>query len=263
MTQQFDNEQTSEPDRKRSRGPGKPFPSITFEDALLLPKSILENGYDGEIQRLTLLSEMRISPQSSRTRGLISGSFKYGLTEGSYSAPSLSITDSGRTISVLDPLSRTFQSRAFELAIRQFEPFRNLYEKLENNRLREGLVLHDELRRLGVSEGDCQQAAEIFTKNLRFLGLVEDISGSDFVRSVPHVAEGDSSEDDLGPSRFPANDSTAEPATSEERNGTARAPVSRPELHINIQIHIDSTSSAELVDQVFSSMGRYLYGRKT
>ena len=90
MTQQTTFEQMEDPAPRRSRGPGKPFPSITFEEAIFLPKSILEHGFDGEIQRLTLLGELNISPASSKTRDLISGSYRYGLTEGSYNAPSLS-----------------------------------------------------------------------------------------------------------------------------------------------------------------------------
>ena len=33
----------------------------------------------------------------------------------------------------------------------------------------------------------------------------------------------------------------------------------RPALHIDIQVHIDPTSSAELIDQIFASMAKHLY----
>jgi len=36
-----------------------------------------------------------------------------------------------------------------------------------------------------------------------------------------------------------------------------------PALHIDIQIHIDSTASAEQIDQVFASMARHLYGNRS
>lgn len=261
MTQQTSNEQITEPTLRRSRGPGKPFPSITFEDALFLPKSILEYGFDGAIQRLTLLNQLGFSPTSSKTRSLISGSLRYGLTAGSYNAPSLSVTDAGRIISNSDPASDESKEKGFELAIDQFGPFKGLYEKLKENRLREGPVIYDELQSFGVAEGDCPQAAEIFTANLRFLGLIEDVAGSEHVRSIEPVLQETPTGAVSGPPELSANNFPAEKAaTPVKENGTVSVATNRPALHIDIQVHIDPTSSAELIDQIFASMAKHLYG---
>ena len=67
MTQQVPNGQVEESNQRRGRGQAKPFPSIPLEEALFLPKSILEHGYHGEIQRLTLLRELGFSPGSIKT----------------------------------------------------------------------------------------------------------------------------------------------------------------------------------------------------
>ena len=260
MTQQTPDEQMRESSQRRSRGPGKPFPSITFEEAIFLPKSILEHGFNGEIQRLTLLGQLDISPSSSKTRGLISGSYRYGLTEGSYNAPSLSVTDAGRVIAGSDFSSKEAKAKGFELAINQFDPFKGLYERLKDNRLREGPVLHDELRRLGVAEGDCPQAAEVFTANLRFLNLVHDLVGNEYVRSIEDVIRGTASGTDHVPSELPVNGPPSETETPAKGNGAASVATNRPALHIDIQVHIDPTSSAELIDQIFASMAKHLYG---
>ena len=260
MTQQTAFEQIEDPTPRRSRGPGKPFPSITFEEAIFLPKSILEHGFSGEIQRLTLLGELDISPTSSKTRNLISSSHRYGLTEGSYNSPSLSVTDNGRTVVGFDNSSPQMQAKGFELAIEQFDPFRQIYDKLKDNRLREGQVLHDELQRSGVSKGDCPHAAEIFTANLRFIGLVSDVAGNEFVRSIerpteilPTTPENDRSE--LG-----NTDTSVEAVNPARGNDQVVKPNNRPALHIDIQVHIDPTSSAEQIDQIFASMAKHLYG---
>jgi glycine cleavage system regulatory protein len=34
-----------------------------------------------------------------------------------------------------------------------------------------------------------------------------------------------------------------------------------PELHINLQIHISSDSSADQIDQIFASMSKHIYRR--
>ena len=80
MTDQIDES------RNRGRVRTKPFPVMSFEDALLLPRSIMENGLNGEIQRLTLFGKLGRSPTSSSSRALITNSAKYGLTSGSHSA---------------------------------------------------------------------------------------------------------------------------------------------------------------------------------
>ena len=35
-----------------------------------------------------------------------------------------------------------------------------------------------------------------------------------------------------------------------------------PALHVDIQVHIDSSASAEQIEQIFASMARHLYGRE-
>ena len=36
-----------------------------------------------------------------------------------------------------------------------------------------------------------------------------------------------------------------------------------PELHVDIQVHIDPAASTEQIEQIFASMARHLYGRGT
>ena len=149
------------------------------------------------------------------------------------------------------------------LAINQFGPFKNLYEKLKDNRLREGQVLRDELRHLGVSEGDCQQAAEIFTANLRFLGLVDDIGGQDYVRSIDRSFKEGQGIENHEPTELPIDGPTTETSTPVAETGKTALTTNRPALHIDIQVHIDPTSSADLVDQIFASMAKHLYGNES
>ena len=259
MTQQIIPEQVEDAAQKRSRGPGKPFPPITFEEAIALPKSILEHGFDGEIQRLTLLRELEIAPTSQKARNWISGSYRYGLTEGSYTAPAISVTVAGRDISNSDFSSHTVKSKAFDLAIGQFEPFNSVYEKLKEKRLRQGQVLHDELKRTGVLEADCPQAAEIFTENLKFLDLVETVAGSQYVRKVDMVPEGAPSESVQDPIELPKDENVPDTEAPIGGNEKIVKVTDRPALHIDIQVHIDPTSSAEQIDQIFASMAKHLY----
>ena len=187
MTQQDNAEQPVGPTNRRGRGPTKPFPMMTFEEALELPKGILEYGVNGEIQRLTLMGKLKLSSSSSKTRQLITSSTKYGLTSGSYSAAALKVTDDGRMVLGPNSSSHTTKEKQFELSVTQFSPFLSAYERLKERRLPDETVLKDELNRAGIPDTDCQRALEVFTANLRHVGLIENISGSDHVRSIEQV----------------------------------------------------------------------------
>ena len=262
MAQQADTEQDGDTKQRRGRGPTKPFPLLTFEVTLTLAEGIMEHGVNGEIQRLTLFSKLGLSPSSSKTRELITNSSKYGLTSGSYKASSLSVTDNGQIVVGADHTPQEVVGKKLELAIKQFEPFGMLYAKLEDQRLPEGIVLQDELGNVGISDADRQKAAEVFVANIRYLGLIQDINGQDYVRNIEQVAEQlpavESSEG--------SNEELAAGASleGEPAGNTVQGPdsASSPSLHIDVQIHIDSSATLDQIDHIFESMARHLYGRE-
>lgn len=245
---------------RRGRGPAKPFPSTSFEKALVLAEGIVTHGIDGEMQRLTLLGRMKHSPTSSKTRNLITASTRYGLTTGSYNATILKVTEDGAFLFKPGSSPRRVMEKKLELAIEKFELFGSLYEKLKGNRLPDEDVIGDELVQAGAQADDRQRAAEIFVANLRHVGLVRNITGKDFVMSIDEVA------DSTPPASSAPEDSPIE--TTEAHPNVAVPPptypdgVANPSVHLDIQIHIDSTASAEQIEQIFSSMAKHLYGRE-
>ena len=46
------------------------------------------------------------------------------------------------------------------------------------------------------------------------------------------------------------------------RGQTPQSDGVNPEVHIDVQIHIDSTASADQINQIFASMARHLYQRE-
>ena len=199
------------------------------------------------------------SPSSSATRVLISSSYKYGLTTGSYNSPSLQVTDNGSVVLEAVSHSKDTIEKRFELAIGQIEPFELLYNKLKNQRLPDAAVLRDEFVQIDVDKSDTEKAVKVFTENLRYLGLVQEVSGKEYVKGLEDVLKDASGMNDKTPALSEVNSpmETIEPA---EVNGKATSQPKRPALHIDIQVHIDPTSSAEQIDQIFASMARHLYG---
>ena len=50
--------------RKRARGTSKPFPSVTFEEALQLANAIQDHAAGQKVRRLTLFDKMGKSPST-------------------------------------------------------------------------------------------------------------------------------------------------------------------------------------------------------
>ena len=264
MTQQNINGQEADQSERRGRGPTKPFPTISFDEALQLANGINEFAVDNEMQRLTLMAKLNLSPTSSKTRQLISGSTKYGLTIGSYGAPTMKVTDDGLFILDDTRSRRALKEKQFELAITNFDPFREVFERLKEQRLPDEAVLKDEFGRVGIPEKDQQGALEVFASNLRYIGLIENISGSDHVRSIESIVEQLPSEDSREIQVDEELTTTLLPSDMSPRQSTVVKGITanEPSIHIDIQIHIDSSATAQQIDQIFASMSRHLYGRE-
>ena len=213
-----------------------------------------------------LFDRLGRSPDSGTSRQLIITSNRYGLTTGGYQAEYVNITQVGRDLATSNLSDRAFRTKVFQYTIEQFDVFRELYEKLKSQRIPAEDVLADELTQLGVSQRDVQSAAEIFVANARFTGLIRDLSGSERLISIEQALEELplTADDTADPT---PTDSLVEEGVELTEETTARpdpstlTAVSGPTLHIDIQIHIDSSASADQIDQIFASMARHLYER--
>src|SRR5438477_8950155 len=71
------------------------FPKHTREGALPLPQKIQEEMGGKAMNRLLLAEALGMSPSSSNFRQLLSSAYKYGLTDGTEKADSISLTPIG------------------------------------------------------------------------------------------------------------------------------------------------------------------------
>ena len=264
MTQQTDHDQIDEPRQKRTRR-AKPYPVLTFEDSLVLPRTILDHSPGNQMRRLTLFDRLGRSPDSGPSRQLITTSSRYGLTSGGYQAEHIALTSLGIEIAEASKSGKSDRRKIFDCSIAQFELFGQLYDKLKSKRLPANDVIHDELRNIDASLAlsDFQQAAQIFVANVRYIGLIQEVSGSERLISIDQLLE--ETEDSNGA----IEDQNTTPTSSRSQLDppaphAVSAPFSfpgHPSVHIDVQIHIDSNATPEQIDHIFSSMARHLYGR--
>ncbi len=251
----------------RRRGRAKLFPVVDFKDAFGIAEGIKEHGAGTRMRRMTLFDHMDRSPNSSLTRTLVVSSGRYGLTNGGYKSEYLEVTDDAKMLLDEDTSTADSKKKIFELSINRFAPFADLYTKRKDSRLPAADVLMDEVGDAGVPTNDRELATEIFLANCEHIGLVREISGSKSLISIEQVIEeiqdGVGGDQGASAESLDQGEGHEDPPREEGHEDPPRmeANVSEPSVHIDIQIHIDSTASAEQIDQVFSSMARHLYRR--
>ena len=247
----------------------KNFPLLPFEDVLVIAKTIHAEAIGGQLRRLTVFDRLGKSPDSGPSRQLITASSKYGLTTGSYKSEYLSLTDAGQTIAAALPSLASSRELAFSHAINRFDPFGQIFEKLVNLRLPAQDVLQDEFRQLGLDPTDRKTAAQIFIANIRYLGLIRELSGNERVIPIEQLLEDSPAEQETLNDEKSAPDVEDLPSTGSEQSKipseqqlTNGYSTGTPSVNINIQIHIDASATPEQIEQIFAGMARHLYGRK-
>ena len=253
------NEQDTVSKRRAGR---KPYPVMSFEQALELPEAINALGVSN-IRRLTLFQQLGRSPNSSISRTLVSTSARYGLTSGNYNEEYLELTTEGtRLAGVATNFDQDTLQLQFLVSIQRIPIFNEVYEKLKNKRIPVPDILRDMMGEQGVAQDDTEDASKVFLANIRLLGLVQAQTGGDFIIPLEQLLE-DSQPDTQNHEDNSAVVETEKPAVEEHTIGQPGVrKIDQPSLHIDVQIHIDATASPEQIDKIFSSMGRYLYGRE-
>lgn len=179
----------SEGQPRRRRPHRRPFPVLTFEEALALGLSIQRLAGGRKVRRITLFDRLGRSAEGSTTRNLITASSQYGVTTGSYTAEYLELTPDGASATA-DDVSLEDATRArFRLAIEGNEYFNLLYSNFKDSRLPDKSVLADALRETSLDVEYLQECVETFTVNAAFLGLLKTVAGAERLLTLDFLLE--------------------------------------------------------------------------
>lgn len=165
------------------------FPALTFEEALTIPEAIQKYASGQRVRRLLVFEKLNKSPDSLESRRLVTASGQYGLTKGSYLAEYLELTPEGNEATSDNvPPAKKLKAR-FNLAIEKHAPFILLYNKLKGSRIPAKEVLADSLSEAGIEEPEKAECIDTFILNLKFLGLLKTIAGSERIISIEQALE--------------------------------------------------------------------------
>lgn len=150
-------------------------------------KELHEFGSGQPVRRLSLFDHLERSPESGSSRQLITNANRYGLIKGSYAAELLELTNEGQKATA-DHISPRERSRArISLAIEGVEPFKGLYEKFKGNKLPARGALIDAIKDFGVTDEAAEEAIDTFIVNLRYVGLLQTLSGAERIVTTDHL----------------------------------------------------------------------------
>jgi hypothetical protein len=213
---------------------------------------------DGVIRRTTAFQRLNRQPDSRASRELVTSCLKYGLTTSSWSATQLELTEQAKALFTGNV--REQKEMAFNLAIERIGSFKGLYDRLKDKRFPSLDVLADQVQ--GVPDAQRKECASIFSANVRYLGLVRDFNGSerlDFIEEV--LKETDSA------APFPTNPESSQVESASDVQPVAAPAIrversaqpTKPNLHLDINIHIDADATPEVIEQIFASMAKHIH----
>ena len=165
------------------------FPALTFEEALKLGQAIQDHGAGQKVRRLTLFEKLDQSPDGEKTRRLITASGQYGITKGAYNAEFLELTQDGATATSDESIAANRLQARFDLAIKSQEPFDFLYNKLKNGKMPAKEVMADYLTEASIEDSAKAECIDTFILNMKFLGLLRTIAGSERIVSIEQGLE--------------------------------------------------------------------------
>jgi len=188
MSKEVENEEQSAENGKRKRIV-RNFPASTFEEPLDFAKTIFEFGSGHPVRRLSIFDHMGKSPESGPSRQLITNSGKYGLIEGSYAAEHLRLTEDGLKAANEELPPRERMRARIKLAIEETTVFKQLYDRFVGNKLPAKVALIDAAKQVGLSQDAAEEAADTFIVNLRFVGLLQTLSGAERIVTIEHYLD--------------------------------------------------------------------------
>ncbi len=164
-------------EQKKSRSQ-RPFPRHPLQEALKIAQAIHDKNNDRPMKPMFIAVSIGRKPDSSEFRLLLSSSFKYGLTKGSYVSEHIELTP--LAISIIKAVNPSQRDLSLKEAAQKPEIFRKVYEYYRNGKF----PVADEFFKnkleldFGVPRDFVSECAQLLYDNGTFVGIIRDVGGS-------------------------------------------------------------------------------------
>lgn len=207
--------------KKRTYIPQSDVPGYTLEEALRVPRALIDNYAGGPVTPLKVASALTMTPTSGTFRGLCGAAIAYGLTLGGYNANEIVVEPLARRIIV--PLEEGEDITAKREAALKPRIFGEFIRKYDNSPIPRRDIALNVLNEMGVPR---ERAESIYTMILDTAGTVG------FIREIKNKQYFDLSGIPVGikPDRTEAEEGEEERVTTKFETLTDHRPVSEKKL---------------------------------
>jgi predicted nucleotide-binding protein len=160
------------------KGPRAEFPKNALERAMAFPEALQKNGGQ-PLDAIDMATAVGLSPGSSTFRTLAASSSAYGLTGGSYKS-AFSMADAGRAI--VEPMSPDERAEALVTAAMRPGTYRSIFDYYKGKRFPDRqFFVNTIIREFNVDPKQAEACVDVFTANMRYVGLIKDTPGGDWL----------------------------------------------------------------------------------
>jgi len=167
---------------EKKRAPPRPFPKHTIAEALAVAEAIQNKNAGKPWKPIFVAEALNISPTSTNFRDLTSSAFKYGLTQGTWNAQYISLSQLGNSITKpIDPIKRVAD---LQKAVQNVEIFKSIYEHYRDSKFpsEEDAYFKNMLEvEFHVPREFVDECARMLMDNGKFSGIIRDVKGTPFV----------------------------------------------------------------------------------
>jgi len=154
-------------------------PAYSLDQALRVATAISDNLGKAPSKPLRVAQAMNLSPQSSGFRMLCGASIAYGLTDGGYNAPEISLTALGRRI--VAPLKEGDDHAAKREATLRPRVVRDFLTRYNGSRLPTESIGRNVLEEAGVPTDKTGAVYALIIESARGVGFLREVKGQDYV----------------------------------------------------------------------------------
>jgi len=157
------------------------FPRQPLKKALEVAETIWKDNGGDPYNRLSLAKSIDLSPTGSPLSTLLASSFRYGLTEGSYSSEKIALTTLGR--SIVAPTAGTDVKASLREALLFPEIFRAIFSRFDQKPIPKEDVFKNTLKiDFKIPTEDVDACYNVVVENIEDYGLSTPIKGTKYLQ---------------------------------------------------------------------------------
>lgn len=227
--------------------PGKSlFPAVAIEEAQQIARVIAEKNAGQPMRRIDVFEALGRKPDSGPSRNLVTASGGFGLTQGSYAADQLVLTDLGRRLAVEGDKTAMID------AVLNVEVFKKFFETYKGKALPDDIPAKSFLAAQGIPTSRTEACWNLVRENGEQSGLIREISGGSRVLPRDHAIER------LGVNLIGGKEEAKHVGGKVAEKAKHAAEIGLPSLNINLEIHLPADAKPEVYEAIFASMRKHL-----